>query len=79
MKIRLLLLLSRFSRIRLCATPWTAAYQAPPSMGFSRQQYCSGVPLPSPKIRLVSLKETKYNRIVNLLSFMLIEESQKSI
>ena len=36
------------SRIRLCATPWTAAYQAPPSMGFSRQEYWSGVPLPSP-------------------------------
>ena len=30
-------------------TPWTAAYQAPPSMGFSRQKYWSGVPLPSPK------------------------------
>ena len=30
------------------ATPWTAAYQAPPSMGFSRQKYWSGVPLPSP-------------------------------
>ena len=37
------------SRIRLLATPWTAAYQAPPSMGFSRQEYWSGVPLPSPK------------------------------
>ena len=36
------------SRIRLLATPWTAAYQAPPSMGFSREQYWSGVPLPSP-------------------------------
>ena len=34
----LLLLLSRFSRVRLCATPWTAAYQASPSMGFSRQE-----------------------------------------
>ena len=43
----LLLLLSRFSRVRLCATPWTAAFQAPPSMGFSRQEYWSGVPLPS--------------------------------
>ena len=41
----LLLLLSRFSRVRLFATPWTAAYQAPPSMGFSRQEYWSGVPL----------------------------------
>ena len=35
------------SRVRLPATPWTAAYQAPPSMGFSRQEYWSGVPLPS--------------------------------
>ena len=35
------------SRIRLLVTPWTEAYQAPPSMGFSRQEYCSGVPLPS--------------------------------
>ena len=36
------------SRVRLSATPWTAAYQAPPSMGFSRQKYWSEVPLPSP-------------------------------
>ena len=35
------------SRAQLLATPWTAAYQAPPSMGFSRQEYWSGVPLPS--------------------------------
>ena len=42
-----------FSRVRLLATPWTAAYQAPPSMGFSRQEYWSGVPLPSP-IRMPS-------------------------
>ena len=42
MKVKLL------SRVRLLATPWTAAYQAPPSMGFSRQEYWSGVPLPSP-------------------------------
>ena len=35
-------------RVQLLATPWTAAYQAPPSMGFSRQEYWSGVPLPSP-------------------------------
>ena len=40
-----LLLLSRFSRVRLCATPWTSAHQAPPSMGFSRQEYWSHVPL----------------------------------
>ena len=44
------LLLSHFSRVQLFATPWTAAYQAPQSMGFSRQEYWSGVPLPSPKV-----------------------------
>ena len=37
------------SHVRLLATPWTAAYQAPPSIGFSRQEYWSGLPLPSPK------------------------------
>ena len=36
------------SHVQLLATPWTAAHQAPPSMGFSRQEYWSGVPLPSP-------------------------------
>ena len=40
--------LKSFSRVRLFTTPWTAAYQAPPSMGFSKQEYWSGVPLPSP-------------------------------
>ena len=44
----LLLLLSRFSCVRLCATPQTAAYQAPPSLGFSRQEHWSGLPFPSP-------------------------------
>ena len=37
-----------FSRVRLFATPWIVAYQAPPSMGFSRQEYWSGLPFPSP-------------------------------
>ena len=36
------------SRVHLFATPWTVAYQAPPSMGFSRQEYWSGLPFPSP-------------------------------
>ena len=36
------------SRVRLFATPWTVAYQASPSMGFSRQEYWSGLPFPSP-------------------------------
>ena len=43
------------SCIRLLATPWTAAYQAPPTMGFSRQGYWSGMPLPSPW-KLLSLQ-----------------------
>ena len=44
----LLLLLSRFSRVRLCATPQKAAHQAPQSLGFSRQERWSGLPFPSP-------------------------------
>ena len=43
----LLLLLSRFSHVRLCVTPWTAAHQASLSMGFSRQEHWSGLPFPS--------------------------------
>ena len=41
--------ISRFSRVRLCAILWTAAHQAPLSTGFSRQEYWSGLPFPSPK------------------------------
>ena len=44
----LLLLLSRFSRVRICATQWTAAHQAPPSLGFSRQEHWSGLLFSSP-------------------------------
>ena len=36
------------SHVRLFATPWTVAYQVPPSVGFSRQEYWSGLPFPSP-------------------------------
>ena len=43
------------SLVRLLATPWTVAYQAPPSMGFSRQEYWSGLPLPSPKLIIIYL------------------------
>ena len=45
----LLLLLSRFSRVRLCATPETEAHQAPLSLGFSRQEHWSGLPFFSPR------------------------------
>ena len=53
MKVKLL------SHARLLATPWTAAHQALPSMGFSRQEYWSGVPLPSPKWALESIITNK--------------------
>ena len=43
------------SRVRLPATPWTAVHQVPPSMGFSRQEYWSGVPLPSPDMSHIDL------------------------
>ena len=61
------------SHVRLLATPWTAAYQASPSMGFSRQEYWSGVPLPSPndtglleKINMI--KVAARQRYLNLVS-----------
>ena len=49
------------SHVRLLATPWTAAHQAPPSMGFSRQEYWSGVPSPSPNnhVSFLQISEEK--------------------
>ena len=44
-------MLSHFSRVQLSATQWTMAHQAPLSMGFSRQEYWSGLPFPSPVIK----------------------------
>ena len=52
------------SRVRLLATPWTAAYQATPSMGVSRQEYWSGVPLPSLMWRITELKKTTQGNIL---------------
>ena len=46
------------SPVWLLATPWTAAYQASPSMGFSRQEYWSGLPLPSPCLSWENVKST---------------------
>ena len=48
MCLLLLLLLRHFSSVQLCATPETAAHQASPSLGFSRQEHWSGLPFPSP-------------------------------
>ena len=63
------------SRVRLFSTPWTAAYQAPPSMGFSRQEYWSGVPLPSSNMYWVKGKSNlhvslKINFYWGYLSFV---------
>ena len=53
----LLLLLSRFSHVQLCATPQTAAHQAPLSLEFSRQEHWSGLPFPSPCMQVKSESE----------------------
>ena len=53
------------SRVRLFATPWTAAHPAPPSMGFSRQEHWSGVPLPSP-LHYVTLHKLYYKMKLDL-------------
>ena len=53
--LSMLPLLSCFSRVRLCATPQTAAHQAPLSEGFSKQEYWSGVPFPSPFTKYIYL------------------------
>ena len=57
----MLLLLSRISCVRLLATQWTVAYQAPPSMGFPRQEYWSQLPLPSP-IHITVAKKKKIRK-----------------
>jgi len=55
------------SHVGLFATPWTAAHQAPPSMGFSRQEYWSGLPLPSPeKVKLVIKNKLKATNIMHM-------------
>ena len=54
------MLLSHFSLVQLCVTPWMAAYQAPPPMGFSRQVYWSGLPLPS-LILLLYIQLNRFN------------------
>ena len=63
----LLLLLSHFSHVRLCATPETAAHQAPPSLGFPRQEHWSGLPFPSPMYEKCKVK-VKSLSLVRLLA-----------
>ena len=52
------------SRVRLFVTPWTVAYQAPLSMGFSRQEYWSGLPFPSPKQLLGHAKNVHLSKFI---------------
>ena len=59
----LLLLLSPFSRVRFCATPQTAAHQAPQSLGFSRQEHWSGLPFPSPMHEKSKVKVKSLSRV----------------
>ena len=61
------------SRVWLLATPWIAAYQAPPSMGFSKQEYWSGVPLPSHRIIKYWQINHESNRII--LSFLMVPKA----
>ena len=57
------MLLSHFSRVRLCATPETAAHQASPSLGFSRQEHWSGLPFPSPIQCAKCLKRYRFQKM----------------
>ena len=74
------------SRVRFLATPWTAAYQAPPSMGFSRQVYWSGVPLPSPdpmptqgKLKWFSTNAFLLQKLLSFLPLLLkVSQGQSS-
>ena len=61
------------SRVQLLATPWTAAYQAPPSMGFSRQEYWSGLSLPSPQWVKHSLEVCRLRLISKVFVFFNIK------
>ena len=67
----LLLLLSRFSRVRLCAIPSTASYQAPLSLGFSRQEHWSELPFPSPMDKSESEVAQSYPTLSDLTDYNL--------
>ena len=69
----LLLLPHRFSRVRLCATPWTAAYQASPPMGFSRQEHWSGLPDPLGTKKIIRVKKKNSKKIIR------VERSQETL
>ena len=75
----LLLLLSRFSRVQLRATPQTAAHQAPPSLGFSRQEHWSGLPFPSPMHESESEAEDTLKRALQAEAGQKPKQNAKSV
>ena len=81
--IYMLLLLSRFSRVQFCATPQTAAHQAPLSMGFSRQEHWSGLPFPSPIYKLLYLNYINNKDLLhssrNYVHYPIIDDNAKRI
>ena len=67
------------SRVRLLMTPWTAAHQAPPSVGFSRHEYWSGVPLPSPALQyritpFLDLYYPEHFRLIEKIEVSIVED-----
>ena len=62
----LLLLLSHFNHVRLCATPWTAAHQAPLPTEYWRQEYWSGLPFPSPKLYMLEINSLSVASFANI-------------
>ena len=66
------------SRVQLFATLWTAAHQAPPSMGFSRQEYWSGVPSPSPSQAVVLSKNPWIKEIYNSLCIFKLTPAKRT-
>ena len=66
------------SCVRLLATPWTATYQAPPSMGFSRQEYWSGASLPSPK-SMIRIALSQKSSMLALLTFQFSSVAQSCL
>ena len=71
--------LSRFSHVQLCVTPWTIAHWAP--MGFSRQEYWNGLPVPSPKLTWSCSKEKfrKESRIIEIILWFISEYKSVSL
>ena len=71
--MRIKLKVKSLSHVWLLVTPWTAAYQVPPSMGFSRQEYWSGVPLPS--LKWVNICESIYYHSESSVSRSVVSDS----